>query len=86
MARAYCVRVSKDRELIMWLQIKYFIKKHRERRMLKMIYRNRLDNKKESAKALMREKMLFDQIEQSRNERYQILAAVKKRYETIHGI
>lgn len=70
----------------MLLQIKYFIKKHRERRMLKMIYRNRLDNKKESARALMRERRLFDLIEQSRNERYQILAAVKKRYETAAGL
>lgn len=68
------------------LQIRYFFKKHRERRIMKMIYRNRLDNKKESARALMREKMLFDQIEQSRHERYQILAAVKKRYEHVHGL
>lgn len=68
------------------LQIRYFLKKQREKRMLKMIYRNRLDNKKESARALARERMLFDQIEQSRNERYQILAAVKKRYEAAHGV
>lgn len=68
------------------LQIKYFLKKRRERRMLKMIYHNRLVNKQESARAMMREKILFDQIEQSRNERYQILAAVKKRYEAAHGM
>lgn len=68
------------------LQIKYFLKKRRERRMLKMIYHNRLVNKQESARAMMREKILFDRIEQSRNERYQILAAVKKRYEAAHGM